>query len=106
VKNIYVVKDVPYMKFDPPRILAQAAQYNLAEPTVLLEEHQKSALLGMGAFENQSKDDEIKYIDPSLMMCDDEFCYSAKNGKSFYFNPGHISRYGAEYLTPIFKKHF
>lgn len=106
VKRIHIVQDIPYMNFDPPRALAQALQFELDMPSVPVDVHRQSIKGSIGAFREQSLDRNIDYIDPSSMMCDDKFCYAAKDGRSLYFNPGHLSRFGAEYVSPVFEPYF
>jgi hypothetical protein len=42
---------------------------------------------------------EIKVIDLAQALCDEEWCYGAKNGVLFYIDDDHLSIRGAEYVV-------
>lgn len=106
VQNIYVMMNVPYTKFDPPRALGLAVHYGQPLPFVAFDEYQAGLAGGIEKFRAQSGDASITYINPASMLCDGVKCFAAKDGRSLYFNPGHLSAYGAEYLSSLFDPYF
>lgn len=46
----------------------------------------------------------IKTIDPTIALCDDNFCYANNGYNSYYYDDDHLSQYGASLLIPIFKE--
>lgn len=103
---IYVVYDVPYPSFDPPRALAQAVQFGMEEPTVPVSNYHADLERTIAGYRKQSRDGGVQYLEPESYLCDEVRCIVAHNGRSLYFNPGHLSAYGAELVAPMLERSF
>lgn len=107
-RHIYVMLDVPYAPFDPPRYLAFRKLYDREYlPTDFSSE---SYFAGrerkLGPLIKQLDKKGVTIIDPAPMVCAEGKCIVEKNGISLYYNKGHFSEQGALYMNPLFEPYF
>lgn len=103
--KVYLMFTVPIAPFDPPRTLALESLYGLADvaASLPLSTYKKSQPSDMELIIKNNK--RVTFIDPALVFCDENECRFSDNGKSLYYNDGHISTYGASKLKPLFEQH-
>lgn len=103
--HLYLVQTIPTAAFDPPRELAlnetfkgrgnersfipMDAYTKIRQPIEIISRLNKG-------------DDNISLLDPISSLCDTTRCHISKDGKSLYYNGGHISTFGADQLKPLF----
>ncbi len=107
--KVYILFDVPFAPFNPPRQFAINAQYHIKDmnkTSLDKEAYLRVRHERFGAFIDGNKGSDIIFMDPKSKMCDERKCYFEANGKSLYFNEGHLSNYGAVYLKDMFTEYF
>lgn len=99
--NLNILHSIPTAPFDPPRELAMQAAFHVESrksvsiPLSFYNQKRKA----LEALENKyGANKNIHFIDPKNFLCDNENCKVSFEGKSLYYNGGHISAYGAHYL--------
>lgn len=106
--KVYVLHTVPTAKFDPPRRLAvyamEGARDNAA-PYIDRTAYQR-ARAAEEFLKSQIHDGNVVFIDPADILCHKSRCDVSHADKSLYYNGGHISRYGALYLSDILRPAF
>ena len=107
-RRVFVMLDVPYAPFDPPRYLAFSELYgrnqlrNDFSAKSYLSARKKELDPLIGKLEKKG----VVIIDPMPMVCADGVCEMQRDGFSLYYNQGHFSRQGALYLNPLFEPYF
>jgi len=107
--TVWIMKQVPHQRLDPPRILANAIRYKIEkEPNgISLKEH-----IEMQTIANEVIDNLIK---PGVRILESDSYFFSKgssasllsqNGNSLYRDSDHLSPQGAKFLIPIFEPIF
>lgn len=106
--RIHILYNIPYAPIDPPRALAleRLHGYEGASKTVVSVEAYHKALENERVVFATLDNHAINYIEPEKVLCDNAACYAEKDGKSLYFNMGHLSAFGATQLAPLFEESF
>lgn len=106
--KVYVIHTVPTAKFDPPRRLAVYAMKGAHENTkpYIDRASYKHARAAEEFLKSQIQDGNVAFIDPANILCNEDRCAVESAGKSLYYNGGHISRYGALYLSDVLRPAF
>lgn len=101
--KVHIVVDVPYAGFDPPRYLAMRALYNMRDlaDTVPLATYLGGRKNNIDTFMSINAESGIVFIDPHAPLCNETDCLVHDGNHSLYYNPGHLSAYGAHYLKPL-----
>lgn len=107
-RRVFVVLDVPYAPFDPPRYLAFKVLYGRDE---LRADFPADGYLSVRKRMLEPLIEKIEQkgvviIDPMPMVCADGVCDAQRDGFSLYYNKGHFSRQGALTLNPLFEPYF
>ena len=55
---------------------------------------------------NEIKDNHVHLLDPADILCQNNFCHAAADGKALYSDFNHLSYYGAVSVLPIFRPLF
>lgn len=102
--NLTILHSIPTASFDPPRELALQAAFH--------EGNQEFISIPL-SFYNQKREalevleekyrgyKNIRFMDPKNFLCDSKRCKVSFEGRSLYYNGGHISVYGAHYLEDM-----
>lgn len=106
--RIHILYNIPYVLIDPPRVLAleKLHSYEGRSKTAVSVEAYHKALENERSVFKEIGNDAIDYIEPEKVLCDEEYCYAEKDGRSLYFNMGHLSAFGATQLAPLFEDYF
>lgn len=106
--KVYVIVDVPYAPFDPPRYLSMKRLYHMDKlpETIPLASYLGGRQPSIGKFMSMNAESDITFIDPLERLCDDKECRVMDNGYSLYFNAGHLSTHGARYMIPLIEPYF
>ncbi len=105
--HVVVMQTIPMADFDPPHTLAlRATTENGKAPPVAIPlheyNHQRESL--DATFKMMASTASITLLDPKNILCGETMCNVSHDGKSLYYNGGHLSTYGARYLEPLFEK--
>lgn len=105
--QVYVTTPVPVYSMNVPKRLAhQSILTGKTEWKIPYSEHQKLSALTNDALTIASKKCGIKVLDTTPYFCDSNYCYPDKNGIPVYYDDDHLSVFGAQNLTPLFKTIF
>lgn len=105
VEHLYYYLENPELDFDPRIGVSRPFDFwNISKQKntvtkklfrLRMKEYRKLSLkLGY-------KFDKLTIIESEPYFCEEEKCFSTKNGKSLYFNDDHLSVYGAQYLASM-----
>lgn len=103
--QVYVMQTIPTAEFDPPRELALDAAFAGRESGhafIPLTSYIKTR--GPIEILSQSYHDSprVTFLDPARYLCNDQVCNISQDGRSLYYNGGHLSVFGAEQLRELF----
>ncbi len=108
--KVYVVINPPPTPapIDPPRQLALESRFGVTSGKAFtpIENYLSNRKDGIDTFRSLSGDADVTYIDPKPYLCDTEKCPLGRDGRSLYFNPGHLTAYGAHSLEPLIRPFF
>lgn len=103
--HIYLVQTVPTASFDPPRELSlnqtfprRGDERNFIPIVSYTKIRQPILFISRMNEGNQN----LSILDPINYFCDVNRCNISKDGRSLYYNGGHISTFGAEQLRVLF----
>tara|TARA_Y100000996_G_scaffold414808_1_gene406880 strand:- start:1305 stop:3110 length:1806 start_codon:yes stop_codon:yes gene_type:complete len=99
------ISPVPVFKFNVPRQLyLETISQDEALDMVDVKEYEQS-IFGFREFLMQNGISKDDIYDVHEILCSKEkICTISHNGKSIYIDSNHLSSYGAQLLTPIFKE--
>ncbi len=101
---VHVILDTPYAPFDPPRYLSLRMLYKAfwLPDAIPLKPYMDARAGTIDDFiRTYGASGPVRFIDPRAALCDDKECRVHENGHSLYYNPGHLSAYGARTLIPL-----
>lgn len=104
--SVTLLHSVPTAPFDPPRELAMQTAFHTKDPPSvsiplpLYNQKRKSLDVLADKYRNHL---HVRFMDPKDFLCDAESCRVSFDGKSLYYNGGHISAYGAHYLEQMIR---
>lgn len=104
--TVYLLKDVPWVSFDPPRTLAFNALYNQGRELSLTSRKDYEDNIATHIDQYLVKDKDLHVIDAVDAICPDDKCLVEKDGYSLYYNQGHLSARGAVMMKDIFRPSF
>lgn len=100
---VYMMRPVPEMRVDVPKILGRAIMVGRQrEISVSMEEYAKRHALVIQAQDQAKAQCGITILDPLPHLCPDGRCQAVVDSRSMYFDDDHLSLYGARHLTPMF----
>ena len=102
---VFITTPTPEMMFNVPKTIARLAMLNNREENIILPKDQYIKRNSF-AFEVMHKAQEecgATILDTSKYLCDNNVCYGSINGKPLYYDGDHMSVYGSNFLTPLFK---
>ena len=107
--TVWIMKQVPHQRYDPPRVLANATRYkNKRKPRgVNLQEHIRMQSVANEVID-KLKQPRVHILDPAPYFFQNGNSDSilSKNGKGLYRDADHLSPEGAIMLAPIFEPIF
>lgn len=105
--SVYVTRPIPEFPVHVPNILSHRALINSNERITLPKSsYLKRSQLAFEAQNEAHKKCGVKILDTSKYFCNNNICYSDKNGIPLYFDDDHLNILGANQLLPIFKSIF
>lgn len=108
--SVRIVKNPPPtpLPIDPPRQLALENHYGIINSRAFTstDYYDANRKDGIMTFRELSGDEGVAYIDPKPYLCNADRCAMGRDGKSLYFNPGHLSAYAARELEPMIRPFF
>lgn len=105
--DVYVTTPVPvYPRNVPKYLVHQSIMTGKSDWKIPYSEHQKLSALTYEALQIASNKCGIKVLDTTKYFCDSSFCYPDKSGIPLYYDDDHLSVFGAEQLTPLFRTIF
>lgn len=105
--KVYMVRPIPEMSMDVPRILSRQMVLGLKEDIfVAVENYRKRNAWVWTAQDIARKKCGIEILDPTEYLCDKNRCYGSKDNKALYYDDNHLSEYGNKLLTPMFQAIF
>lgn len=104
--HVFVMQTIPTAEFSPPQELALDEAFPGRGGThafIPLDSYGNACepieILSRSYHESPS----ITFLDPGRYLCNDDGCSLSRNGRSLYYNGGHLSVYGAEQLGDLFR---
>lgn len=106
--TVHFLIDGPSMKFEPPRMLALESIMGVTDSKAYLplEAYMKKRGQDIDNFVAQNKGTKLVIDDTMPLLCREDKCITGLDGRSLYFDHGHFSTYGANYLAPVFEPFF
>lgn len=102
--HVYVFQTFPTAKFDPPRELALQEAFYKNKPnniSIKISLYSKQRLPIEILSRKYKANPFVVFLDPIKYLCNINECRVSAEGKSLYYNGGHLSTYGATYLSPM-----
>lgn len=106
--RIHFLINTPTFEFDPPRALAINSMINMPVDGLYMGKDSllKKRAIDIDEFIVKNEGPDFIVYDAASMLCDENVCRAEERGQSLYADYGHISRYGAVYVSPIFEDFF
>lgn len=106
--KVYFLLNVPCMRVDPPRALAIESIRGITESRVFYDKasYLSSRAVDMDHFVAENKTSNLIVVDPMPILCPEDKCIAVDNKHSLYFDDGHLSAYGANYVAPVIEPFF
>ena len=106
--RVHFVINQPSMRFDPPRALAVGVMTGLGHENLyfLKQEYLSLRIKDLDNFIAQNEGKDFIVYDMAPILCPADKCLPQHDGHSFYFDKGHLSAYGANYVSSIFEDFF
>ena len=107
-RRVYVVKQVPVMGYDVPRLMSFRAMFGFEvdDFSISRKKYDQDMESTVKILEDVSARCGVQVLDPSPYLCSDEKCLGSSYGRPFYYDDDHLSEYGNLQLVPMFKKVF
>lgn len=107
-KRVFIVAPLPESGFTNSYLVALESIKNQGKPVYgrdTKESYLKSITV-VDFYESLSglqSDEEFTVLDPAPILCDQQGCMVANQGKSIFYDNAHLSDYGANFLAKIFE---
>lgn len=107
-RPVYVVRPIPEMSVDVPKVMAlNLMLHGKAEDVfVPASEYQARHKIVLETLERTRKRCGVELLDPAPYLCTDGKCWGSVNGRPLYTDSTHLSEYGNRRLIPMFRKVF
>lgn len=105
-KRIYLVRPIPEMGVNVPKVMARTMMFGKAEPNVSisLEEYHLRHAVVWAAQDEAARQCGIQILNPLPYLCHDGYCRGSKDGRPIYYDDDHLSEFGNKLLTPMFSQ--
>lgn len=106
--TLFLMRPTPEMIVNPPLKLARNLIFGRGNEDVkiTLKEYHKRNKLVWEAQDLAAAQCGVKILNPLPYLCDDQYCYGSKEGRSLYYDDDHMSEYGNKLLVPMFEQVF
>ncbi|MGJ8694437.1 MAG: acyltransferase family protein [Thalassotalea sp.] len=104
--NVSFMLPIPQFGFDVPTAVARAIFYQEKSdsPVIKLDYHKESNRLGYEIGRLAAQTCGVNLLEPTDYLCPNDLCLSAINSRPLYYDPTHLSLYGAEVINPVYSK--
>lgn len=104
-RQTYLVRPIPEMGFDVPKVLARRLAFGYREDVSIA----RADYFARNRWVWEAQDEAVrqcgvKILDPTEVLCDEERCYGSRNLKPLYSDDDHLSEFGNKLLVPMFKQ--
>lgn len=105
---VYLVRPIPELIQNVPQIMFRNTVTNgkMVSVKLPLKEYIKRQTTAYRMQDKAATKCGAHILDPIPILCDNEYCYGDKNGRPLYFDDDHLSKYGSEVISPIYKEVF
>ncbi len=106
-RPVWMVRPIPEMGIDVPRavgralILGQTPQVSITTTAYT----ERNAMV-MAAQDRAAEQCGIRILDPLPYLCSKDACFGARDGRPVYFDDDHLSEYGGQLVSPMFREIF
>jgi len=95
-RPVYLVRPIPEMTVDVPRIMARRHLLNRAgEVRFNRDEYDRRHAAVWQAQDQAVQQCGVQILDPTQALCDEAYCYGSDNGRPLYYDDDHLSEFGA-----------
>ncbi|MBN2884305.1 acyltransferase, partial [Patescibacteria group bacterium] len=107
-RKVFLVRPIPEMPSNVPNNLSRSIMFgsNGDDIKITLVEYHKRNIDAWNAQDMAAKKCGAKILNPLPYLCDNEYCYGARNNRPIYFDNNHLSEYGNKLLIPMFEEIF
>ena len=108
-KTVILVKPVPEVGFDVPSAyfvseITGRDVNSMVSPT--FSEYLQRTIGVASIFSEIEKEKLAHIIDPSVLICDQDYCQVMVDGFALYLDDDHLSTFGSRYLASVFNAEF
>jgi peptidoglycan/LPS O-acetylase OafA/YrhL len=104
-RTVYMLRPIPEMKIDVPRVMGRAVQFGLNKRVQInLEEYYLRHKRVLMALDTAAARCGVKLLDPIPFLCVDGSCWGDVAGLPIYYDDDHLNEYGAQFLIPLFRQ--
>ena len=105
---VYLVRPTPEMSVHVPMTLFRdtVIPHSIKSIKITRDEYNKRHNLVFKVQDEAVRKCGAKILDPTLKLCDDQYCYGDIDGIPLYFDYDHLSIYGSEVVSPIYDEVF
>lgn len=96
-----LIKDVPLTMFRTLTLSGVAKKIKIP-----LSEYYERQLEAYQMQDQAVNECGAKLLDPIPYLCDSNYCYGDEEGVPLYFDDNHLSKYGSEYVSPMYNDVF
>lgn len=102
--TVFVTTPVPEFPTNIPKSAVHRAILGKNDRiTIDLKDHLIRSKLALEYLNQAKKKCNINILDTTPFFCDNQKCYSDKNGVPLYFDDDHLNIFGSDQLIPLFK---
>ena len=106
--SVYWVKPIPEMGVNVPNELIRAKFYHNSDISIRVSKKdyldRNNKILQLQ--EKSEKNCKVKLIDPTTILCDQDWCYSSDKDNILYKDDDHLNPWGAAKIAPLFEELF
>ena len=104
-RDIYIILPTPEMRTNVPKKMSRSLLLNNRIETIGIDkslyiERNKEIIDLLNGLEN--KFSNVKLLDPTLYLCENNMCYGEYKGRPIYYDGDHLSEFGNKLLTQMF----
>lgn len=107
IRDVYMIKPIPEMRVDVPKVLARDKMKSSNRRIFLpMEDYYLRHSFFLELEEEAKATCGVKILDPIPYLCDQEKCFADDGSRPFYSDDDHLSEYGNKRLIPMFSEIF
>lgn len=104
-RRVYLVRPIPEMGFDVPKVLSRRLAFGLKQDVSI----SRSEYLSRNRWVWEAQDEAarrcgVKILDPTTYLCDEARCYGSRDLRPLYSDDDHLSESGNKLLAPMFRQ--